>query len=336
MDKQFKTINDQIQIQESRHLKILNKTRFEQQLLDYNYFDFVNGVETIYLKDSTNKYLGYEKRINSKDLERIYKFDKKLSKGILDSLRYLEIKLKSRISYYFCRQYCPTITDNLNYLNKSYYNRPASTSYSGNYFIDFYDNNKFIFFSSFNSSGRRSYTGTYNFAQHKSTSVRYIGRYGSPPLWVIIKQLMFNDLFVMTGLLKRNVLKDVLQSFGLTLNDRDYFLNCLDVFKELRNHCAHYEIINRFRTNGSINLKNIARRHSISPQTTNANGDCYRIPLFDSLKVLSKFTNISEPISLIKKFVLVNRMMNKSKVAINLLGRMGNRNIKEWRKIMCN
>ena len=51
--KEFKTIEEQIAGLEARHLKFKNRNRAKKILRRYNYFDIINGFETILLKNKT-------------------------------------------------------------------------------------------------------------------------------------------------------------------------------------------------------------------------------------------------------------------------------------------
>ena len=48
--KNFKTIDEQIAILDSRQLKFKNKKKAAELLSRYNYFDLINGFESILLK----------------------------------------------------------------------------------------------------------------------------------------------------------------------------------------------------------------------------------------------------------------------------------------------
>lgn len=50
--KCFKTIEEQINILESRNLKFKSKKDAKKLLSKYNYFDLINGFETILLKQN--------------------------------------------------------------------------------------------------------------------------------------------------------------------------------------------------------------------------------------------------------------------------------------------
>ena len=164
--------------------------------------------------------------------------------------------------------------------------------------------------------------------------VEYIDRYNQPPLWVIIKQLTFHDLFIMTGLLKPAVINDVLKGFGLNSGDRDYFLNCLDVFRYVRNNCAHFELINRFRTPGDTDLRYIGSKHPINPSVSKASGELYRIKLYDTLLVLSSFVDVSNIAKEILSYRRKNYFKRQNIVTDRLFDRMGCKDVNKWKALI--
>ncbi len=325
-----------IEVQKGRKLKIKNESIFIEKLYNINYFDLINGFETLLLLDKKDKSKGYRKRVTSNDYFRLYSFDRELNKTILKTLGEFEIALKTKISHYFSRLYYNSTHLHSNCLDKNYYRCPSHTSYNGKYLSDSY-NFRFILFQKYelrNGKYRRDSSGTYNYADFIKNKVPYIGRYNSPPLWVLIKQLTFGDVTTMTGLLKKDVMDLILADYKLSTGDREFLLNCLDVFRELRNHCAHFELVNRFRTPGSLNLKIINGKISINHKSPiNIDGDVFRIPLFDTLKILKIFVPISNIVDDIIKFYYNLLFRGKMTIAKNLIERMGNENISDWKKL---
>lgn len=230
IDKKFSDINEQYNIQKRRNLEIEDEESFKEYLLAHNYFEIINGFESLLLLDVNNKELGYKEGTSFNDFQRLYEFESDLNVQIMKSLMYFEKKLKARISYHFCEAYCTTIPDTLNYMNKAFYDCPAITSYSGKYLSKQYNNDTFAFFSKYNTFFKQDPLGTLSYADTKKNIV-YVGAFNNPPLWVIIKQLTLNDIYIMTGLLKKTVIEKVLLGFGLSTGDRDYFLNCINIFK---------------------------------------------------------------------------------------------------------
>jgi len=326
IDKCFTEIDEQYRIQKSRNLCIDDESTFKEYLLAHNYFEIINGFESLLLKDVEHKDVGYKEGTSFEDFLRLYDFESDLNVQIMKTLMYFEKKLKARISYHFSEAYCTTIPNTLNYMNKSFYDCPAVTSYGGKYFSKQFNNDSFAFFSKYNIFFKQDPLGTLSYADTKKNIV-YVGAFNNPPLWVIIKQLTLNDIYIMTGLLKKTVIEKVLLGFGLTTGDRDYFLNCINIFKELRNDCAHFELVNRFRTGGDLSLKLVKKKHAINPTRINLRGEATRIGLFDTLLVLSSFSDVKGVVDCIVSYIDKNTELGKNDLSKQLLDRMGCANI---------
>lgn len=69
-EKEFKTIHEQIIIQKNRNLKIPDELQMESFIQQKNYFNSINGFETLFLSTSNPK--NYMSRVSFKDIKRIY------------------------------------------------------------------------------------------------------------------------------------------------------------------------------------------------------------------------------------------------------------------------
>ena len=75
----------------------------------------------------------------------------------------------------------------------------------------------------------------------------YVSKYQNPPFWVTIKALPLGSLYYTFVFLDDTVKEKVLKDFGLELADESAFEQALFVLKEMRNQCAHLELITRFK-----------------------------------------------------------------------------------------
>lgn len=82
--KEFKTIDEQISGLLDRGLKIKNKKMAAKVLSQYNYFDVINGFESILLKKNV-AYKEYE-NVYFEDFRDLFFFDMKLKKYTLFKL----------------------------------------------------------------------------------------------------------------------------------------------------------------------------------------------------------------------------------------------------------
>lgn len=134
-EKEFKTIEEQILIQRARNLKIPDELGMVSFIQQKNYFNSINGFETIFLETSNPK--KYMTRVSFKDFERIYILDRNIAKYLFQEIEKIEVELKSRIAYEFSKTYCNSgITSNLNYLDINCYVLP--TAHNRNSFTDYF------------------------------------------------------------------------------------------------------------------------------------------------------------------------------------------------------
>ena len=399
-DKEFNTVENQIRLLKNRNLKIHSLHTAKNHLLDKNYFNLINGFETLLLDDSKNPPKKYTKK-SFEDFVRLYDFDSQLSSLIFRKISEFETKLKTSIAYHFCKNHCSTLTDNNNYIDINNYKIPNKTDGPKEYVDYFYkasnpkkshklfrDNYYYegqfrgnfdgvvtyngyktklegVFTGRFGSTSIRKVNGTcvffnsnqpallsalqsqtlasgpvilpiriigeeriygLNYIDECKTKFPYINEYNNPPFWVVIKTLMLNDLIILLYGLKKRTFDAVLRDFNLKPQDKQKFLNSLEIIKVLRNACAHFELINRFRTPSSLKIDTrlIAELHlnPMKPQ--------YIIKLYDVLKILNMCVDLSE----IKLFLLeywYQETKNNSKdIAVSLFDRMGNSNIDDW------
>lgn len=401
-DKAFNTIIDQIRLLKNRGLQINNFSSAKEHLKDKNYFELINGHETLLLDDSKKLPKKYTKKSFDNFL-RLHDFDKQFSSLILKKISEFETKLKTTISYHFCKNHCSTLAENNNYIDINYYNKPRSTDGPKQYVNYFYNSNdqekthklfrsnykyrgKFrgtfngivtyqpsktiltgVFTGRFGSSSIREVTAGncifYNSNQRtllaalhtvSTTSgstvslnisiqreeiiqglkyiddcklkFSYINEYNNPPFWVVIKTLMLNDLIVLMYGLKKRTLDAVLRDFNLKPYEKEKFLNSLEIIRELRNSCAHFELVNRFRT--SQNLK--VNSHLISELHLSPMRSQYVIKLFDVLKVLRMYIDLSEIKLFLHSFWNNETKYGNDDITLALFERMGNSKINEW------
>nr|WP_307836874.1 Abi family protein [Acholeplasma equirhinis] len=136
-------------------------------------------------------------------------------------------------------------------------------------------------------SGLKGNITELNYVDYQKILREYVNEYYHPPLWVIIKTLMFNDLILLLYGLNTSTFNLILSDFGLTPGDKAMFLNSLEILRELRNYCAHGEIITRFRTSNVLEINSsLIRKLNLSTKRIK-----YIIKLSDSIKVLNLYVN---------------------------------------------
>lgn len=398
-DKEFKSIEDQIRLLKERKLKFNDLANAKKHLLTKNYFNLVNGFETLLLttNDSSSPKIYVDKTFD--DFIRLYNFDSKLSSLIFKSISEFETKLKTSIAYRFCKNHCSTLRDNNNYIDIDYYKVPDSKSgppefvdfffdkcdsrkthklfRSNYYYFGIFDGNfegqvkckgnktilKGVFSGRFGSTSIKTVTGSCSFYNNRQpflskkiksltstnsicaniyikneriyglnfidsckTQFPYVNEYNNPPFWVTIKTLMLNDIIILLYGLKKITFDAVLRDFQLKPELKTQFLNSLEIIKELRNNSAHFELISFFKTSSGLKInKKLISRLGLTTENSQ-----YSITLYDVLKILGSYVDLSEVKLLLLEFWYAENKLDKTENVIALYERMGNSNINDW------
>lgn len=345
----------------NRHL------RFDGNVLDdilktHNYFNYFNGLETIFLKTDNPKDYDY---IRLGDINNLYVFDKEVSCILADCLNEVEEKLKASISYNFCKLHCASLNDTMQYTNRNNYMDPADNNpssptycrYSANYpFASAQNYFLYTKFQEFNLVQPYYLSNLVNRHDHIKASFYQDPNYVPPanvaiyrdtngnenrhvavPFWVAIETLTFGEILRVLHYLQDDVMSAVLDDFGLTLSKRSQFLNMIDLLVCLRNSCAHTTLINRFRSwemyklNAQlISVFNLNPKNSAAPASV--------LKLFDVLKILSFFcdiTRIKKPLSsLMIKNMCSMGIRKGHEINAKILDRMGNEKYSAWLEML--
>ena len=245
--KEFKTIEQQINALDERKLKFKNRKKAQEILSKYNYFDIINGFETILLQPETA--IKEYKNVYFEDFWDLYKFDMKLKKQTLFKVFDVESRMRAAISYHFASEYCNTIITTMNYIKREFYQAPnPSDRYLTKRFKDF------DLFRTTQYDGRGAVIKD-SFIDALKKEKAYVGKYIEPPFWVVIKSFPLGSLYYTYLFLRDDVKQKVLRDFHLSLSDSSVFEQAVYVLKEVRNQCAHLELITRFRLKRTRKLK---------------------------------------------------------------------------------
>lgn len=317
--KDFKTIEEQINILDSRGLKFKNRKKAAKLLSRYNYFDLVNGFESMLLKKNVpNK--EYED-VYFEDFRDLYFFDMKLKKYTLAKIFDIESRLRTSIAYNFAETYCQKPEDTLNYLNPAYYQAPpvSDTNLTNRF-------NKFDLFRT-TQYWPNGNVKTRSFLDDMKREKEYISEYTEPPFWVTIKALPLGSLYYTFVFLDDTVKEKVLKDFGLELGDAAAFEQALFVIKEMRNQCAHLELITRFKLRGKHSLNNF---NDIRTMVGLAKGNLFYIDVLKIFKIFGKISDIKREIVL---FYFQLFAKGRKKIAVKAISKMGRKKLSIWVKL---
>lgn len=473
--KKFKTLDQQIELLEERGLNFKDKNLARQILLEKNYFDIINGFETLLLKDPKGKKKEYESGVYFDHFLELYNFDKELNSTVLKAIDVFETRLKSSIAYRFSEFIFAENTSNdpASYMNILMYDNPYSihnridnlvnitshfvesinkdirhvnkqireiekeiTIYNSNV-IEYINKNmrkrlvrilktcndsltsttnaidsansdiqgtptvidsgervnlisniqiseielNLVDISSSSTSPNlvqerieeitrklkelklrldkiysqvaannnptinnvthseltrfsnhklfKTYHEGKNFIEHSKKYYSYLRTYEIPPFWVIIKTLELGSTLKLMYGLKSDIIDKVVKDMGLHRSEKNILFNSIKIINDLRNHCAHFSLINRYRTKSTIRISGDLK-NKLNLKTKSSRNTYYEIRLYDTLQVLSQFEDLKEISFLFNETFKVSGNLINSDLLDKLLKRMGNDVFAEW------
>lgn len=215
MEKEFKIIDEQIEILKSRNMHITDYKKAYEMLIKNNYYYLINGYKDLFL-DKTSK---IEKYINNTKIEEIYalyKFDKNIKINLLKYLLLIENEIDTYIAYEFYKSY-----GNKNYLIQENFNNSNSNKSLIQKFIE--DINLEI---------------KYQYKNSNEMIIHYINNYKYIPLWVLVRVLSFGKISKFYSLMKPKEQNTISRKYNLKIQEFEVILHNLTL---VRNICAHDE-----------------------------------------------------------------------------------------------
>lgn len=306
INKEYKSIDERINILKSRKLLFKNEGLARKILLENSYFDIINANEKLFGRrtSSTKEYL---KNVYFEDLFDIYRFNNELSKTTMNILLSVESNLKNSIAYRFCGRYCDDLSRTEEYINRNNYVQPQQRALQQKWKSFRLFNNRFLF------DLKREYN--------------YMNAYDKIPFWVAIKGMSFGQMATLIRFLDSTTKNEVKNDLGFQNVSDNTFEQSVYILKEIRNSCAHGEMIYRF----SKNLNSSTFNYQLTMKELKLNKSSMNY--IDIIKILRLFVSKKE-IRRIKKcivkFYVKYLFKGKLWMAKKILGKMGTQNIKKW------
>lgn len=119
----------------------------------------------------------------------------------------------------------------------------------------------------------------------------------------------------------------VLEDFGLELRDADAFEQALFILKEVRNQCAHLELITRFRLKRKSNLNNFK---DITVMGGLSHGE---LNYLDVMKIFKLFGKTDDIKCVVVRFYCMMMFKGRKKIADKALSKMGRKKLLVWMKL---
>lgn len=219
--KQFKSLEEQIEILRYKGLIINDEKMAQEVLFRENYF-FLNGYRHLFMK--SNKDRSFLAGTTFEELYSLFLFDRNFRYILFKNLLVVENNLKSMISYQLSKKYGIKEKD---YLNPKNFVKDSMKTKQVNDLL---------------RKMKRQIRA--NGAQHSAT-LHYITNYGYIPLWVLVKVLSFGIVTELFAILKPEDQADLAKVYNVRVEE---LLKYLPILSNYRNLCAHEDIVYENRT----------------------------------------------------------------------------------------
>lgn len=221
VNKEFKSLAEQIEIMKAKGLKFLDEEKAKGILFRENYF-FINGYRHLFMKSNNDRRFIYGATFE--EMYALFTFDRRFRNIIFKNVLIIENNIKSMISYQLSKKY--------GYKEKDYL-RPSSFSL---------DRKKSRQVNDLIHKMKRQIR--VNGAQHTAT-MHYSNNYGYVPLWILVKVLSFGIISEMYNILKPEDQLSIAEYYDFDINTLSEYLSILANY---RNLCAHEDILFEHKT----------------------------------------------------------------------------------------
>lgn len=222
--KQFKTIDEQVEILKDKGLNITDVEKTKNILLRENYF-FINGYRHVFMKTSDRKFVD---GATFDELYSLFIFDRKIRNIMFKYLLIVENNLKSIFSYHLSGKY--------GYKEKDYLKLANFTT----------DITKHRQVQDVINKMKRQIR--INAKQHTAT-LHYLTNYGYIPMWILVKVLSFGIISELYMILKYEDKKEIAKYYKMDVESMSVFL---PIMSNYRNLCAHEDILYNYKTQRTI------------------------------------------------------------------------------------
>ena len=225
MKREFKTIEEQIEILKSKGLKFKNEENAKHILLRENYYYLTEEYENVFmdLKRSTEKKDVFMPDTYFEELYAIYNMDREFRNLIFDYINLIETHVKSYVSYTFSKKY-----GYKDYLKRENFIEGKKFDKNVNKLLNEIEKNR-----------------NRNFKTPGSNEKKYLDENGILPLWVLVKAFTFGNITNFYGLMKMQEKEEVAKLYKSNPYSLSQYLKMLNI---VRNICAHGDILFNIRT----------------------------------------------------------------------------------------
>ena len=225
IEKQFKNLDEQIEIMKYKGLIITDEEYAKEVLLRENYF-FLNGYRHLFMEEQGDK--RFLPNTKFEEIYSLFLFDRTLRTILFKNLLIIENNLKSITSYQLSKKY--------GYKEKDYLKEKNFT------------NNREKKRQVKDLINKMKRQIRINGREHTATS-HYVSNYGYIPLWILVKVLSFGIVSETYSILKEEDQDQIAKIYHLK---PETLITYLPILANYRNLCAHEDILFDNRTQKEI------------------------------------------------------------------------------------
>ena len=226
IDKQFKNLEEQIEILKYKGMTINDEDYAKRILLKENYF-FISGYRYPFMRSVTDKH--FLEGVTFEEMYSLFLFDRAIRNVFFKYLLVIENNLKSIISYQLSKKY--------GYKERTYLKTKNFTN----------DKSKQKQVNDLVRKMKRQIR--VNGSKHTATA-HYLSNYGYVPLWILVKVLSFGIVGELFSIMKYDDQTSICKVYDIPV---DEFSTYLPILSNYRNLCAHEDILYENRTQKKIN-----------------------------------------------------------------------------------
>lgn len=215
MEKEFKTIEEQIKILKSRSLVIKDEEVAKNIFRENNYYFLINGYKDLFI-NKNEEFEIYKPNVELNEIYSLYKFDISLRELFMKYVISLERRMDTYIAYEFSKNY----------------------GYKDYLLVENFDN--------VNNSNTKIKKLIDEIKNDMITQINignkmlnhYMCKYKYVPLWVLVRIMTFGQVSKFYGLMKQNNQNKIAKNFNVSEKKLKTYISNLAI---IRNVCAHDE-----------------------------------------------------------------------------------------------
>ena len=297
MEKEFKTIEEQIEILKLRGLQITDEKTIEI-LTENNYYYLINGYKDLFIDEKCEEEK-YKENVSLEEIYALYQFDSKLRINLLRYILIIERRLDTYIAYEFSKIY-----GNKEYLREQNFDNTKKNNYKVSNLI---------------TNIRKNTIDQIN--KGNKMLNHYMNKYGYIPLWVLIRIMTLGESSKFYELMKQKDQNAIAKKFGVKEKVLKTYLHNIAI---VRNICAHDEKLYDLKLNNAI-IKNDIHTHFEMKLQDGKYSNGYK-DLFSIIIILKKLLKEEEFTMCYLNLIKNLDELNKNIKAIdfnNILNKMG-------------